>query len=74
MQMDEMTRRNAALVEEMAAASVSMEEQSGTLAKLVAFFRVGVREDALVSVPAPEAGRGQRQLAQVVPLLKRPAM
>ena len=74
MQMDEMTRRNAALVEEMAAASVSMEEQSGTLAKLVAFFRVGGREDALASVPAPEAGRGQRQLAQVVPLLKRPAM
>ena len=74
MQMDEMTRRNAALVEEMAAASVSLEEQSGTLAKLVAFFRVGGREDALASVPAPEAGRGQRQLAQVVPLLKRPAM
>ena len=38
-QMDEVTQQNAALVEEAAAASQSMQEQAAQLAQVVAFFR-----------------------------------
>ena len=40
-QMDEMTQQNAALVEEAAAASESMEEQGKNLQRMMAFFTVG---------------------------------
>jgi methyl-accepting chemotaxis protein len=40
-QMDQVTQQNAALVEEAAAASQSMQEQSGRLGEVVAFFRTG---------------------------------
>ncbi len=41
MQMDEMTQQNAALVEEAASASESMEEQAKGMLKLMDFFHVG---------------------------------
>jgi methyl-accepting chemotaxis protein-1 (serine sensor receptor) len=40
-QMDEVTQQNAALVEEAAAASASLEEQGRQLTRAVAFFRTG---------------------------------
>ena len=39
-QMDQVTQQNAALVEEAAAASQSMQEQAGELAKVVSVFKV----------------------------------
>ena len=49
MQMDEMTQQNAALVEEAASASESMEEQAKGLLQLVSFFNVGEEEEAQIS-------------------------
>ncbi|MFM2087273.1 MAG: hypothetical protein RLZZ237_2142 [Pseudomonadota bacterium] len=40
-QMDEVTQQNAALVEEAAAASHSMQEQAAELAQVVGFFKTG---------------------------------
>jgi methyl-accepting chemotaxis protein len=40
-QMDEVTQQNAALVEQAAAASQSMQEQAATLAEVVGFFKTG---------------------------------
>lgn len=40
-QMDDVTRQNASLVEESAAAAASLSEQAGTLAQLVGTFRLG---------------------------------
>jgi len=40
-QMDEMTQQNAALVEEAAAASRSLEEQAQVLTQLMGFFKLG---------------------------------
>ena len=41
MQMDEMTQQNAALVEEAASASESMEEQAKAMIELMEFFKIG---------------------------------
>ncbi|AXA93506.1 methyl-accepting chemotaxis protein [Massilia sp. YMA4] len=49
-QMDEVTQQNAALVEEAAAASQSMQEQAAHLAQVVAFFRTGAAAAAPVAV------------------------
>jgi methyl-accepting chemotaxis protein len=46
MQMDETTQQNAALVEEAAAASKSLEEQAHTLGKLMQFFKLRGRTDS----------------------------
>jgi len=51
-QMDQMTQQNAALVEEAAAASESMDEESRALIELMQFFNVG---DALGAQSAPTA-------------------
>jgi methyl-accepting chemotaxis protein len=40
-QMDEVTQQNAALVEEAAAASRSMEEQANRMVEIMRFFRSG---------------------------------
>lgn len=47
-QMDEMTQQNAALVEEAAAASESMDEQGKNLQRLMSFFEIG--QDIAASV------------------------
>ncbi|MET0548118.1 MAG: methyl-accepting chemotaxis protein [Xanthomonas sp.] len=57
-QLDEVTQRNAALVEEATAAARSMEEQAGGLAEAVAVFRI-------------ETGQGQPGGRNVTRLLRR---
>jgi methyl-accepting chemotaxis protein len=59
-QMDEVTQQNAALVEEAAAASQSMQEQAGELAAVVGFFKTGAsqqpaRAAVAAKAPAPRA-------------------
>ncbi|MGS2742150.1 methyl-accepting chemotaxis protein [Halomonas sp. LS-001] len=53
-QMDDVTQQNAALVEETANASASMEEQARDLANAVAFFKIrqGDARSALMTPPA----------------------
>jgi methyl-accepting chemotaxis protein len=48
-QMDQMTQQNAALVEEAAAASESMDEESRALIELVQFFQVGASASTAVA-------------------------
>jgi methyl-accepting chemotaxis protein len=55
-QMDDMTQQNAALVEEAAAASESLDEQGQTLQRLIAFFDTGVESTAQLA-PASAAPR-----------------
>ncbi len=73
MQMDEVTQQNAALVEETAAASKSMEEQARALLELVSRFRVdsssapmSVAEKVAKALPASGA-------ATVLPIAKAAA-
>jgi methyl-accepting chemotaxis protein len=58
-QMDEVTQQNAALVEEAAAASKSLEEQGSKLMEAVAFFKVD-RARAPISAPARASAQLQR--------------
>ena len=61
MQMDEMTQQNAALVEQAASASESMEEQAKGLIKLMEFFHAGEgggQSSAMGKRPA-SAGHGE---------------
>ncbi|MBP7066179.1 methyl-accepting chemotaxis protein [Ferrovibrio sp.] len=51
--MDEMTQRNAALVEQNTASAQSLADQARELAGLVAFFRIGA--NAAARMPAPLA-------------------
>jgi methyl-accepting chemotaxis protein len=76
--LDEMTQQNAALVEEAAAASASLDEQAQSLQSLVQFFKVekeagfGVRRRAMpagaVSSPAPRAAASSARAAQSAPV------
>ncbi len=59
-QMDEMTQQNAALVEEAAAASLSMGEQAGKLSKMVGFFKTG---DGAANMPVTERRQAERPWA-----------
>ncbi len=58
-QMDDVTRQNASLVEESAAAAASLQEQADTLVDLVAFFRLdaSARQDAPEYPDSPRARR-----------------
>jgi methyl-accepting chemotaxis protein len=73
-QMDEVTQQNAALVEEAAAASQSMQEQAGELAHVVGFFKTGnhvASAPALVPVRAtPAAPAIARPTARPAPARK----
>jgi methyl-accepting chemotaxis protein len=51
-QMDKVTQQNAALVEEAAAAAKSMEDQTGSMAEMVAQFRLA---DGFAAAPAKSA-------------------
>jgi methyl-accepting chemotaxis protein len=51
-QMDDMTQENAALVEEAAAASRSMEQQAEVLLKQVNFFKLNVADSGYETAPA----------------------
>ena len=62
MQMDEVTQQNAALVEEAASASKSMEDQAAKLVELMGFFRVGgthVASAPVIKPRAPAPGNGK---------------
>ncbi len=54
-QMDDVTRQNASLVEESAAAAASLQEQADTLARLVGTFTLG-RDDAAAAAAGTRAG------------------
>lgn len=64
-QMDSMTQQNAALVEEAAAASMSMGDQARTLSELVGYFRTKSHRDsaprAALSAPARPVARIESQ-------------
>jgi methyl-accepting chemotaxis protein len=53
MQMDDMTQQNAALVEETAAASSSLEDQASSLVKAMSIFTLGGEMPAAPVRPAP---------------------
>jgi methyl-accepting chemotaxis protein len=54
-QMDEMTQQNAALVEQAAAASESLDEQARNMQRLISFFNVGDEpQNPSVRAPAPK--------------------
>jgi len=55
-QMDEVTQQNAALVEEAAAASKSLEDQGHRLTEAVSFFRVGSADSRAYDQPAAHRG------------------
>ena len=63
--MDDVTQQNAALVEEAAAAAVSLEQQAGSLVELVSVFRIA---DAHAGGQhRPSLGSGQRPAALSAP-------
>jgi methyl-accepting chemotaxis protein len=64
--MDEVTQQNAALVEQAAAASQSMQEQAASLAAVVGFFKTGTEHGA-----APRALPAKPTL-RAVPVAKAP--
>ncbi|MCZ4330495.1 methyl-accepting chemotaxis protein, partial [Castellaniella denitrificans] len=51
-QMDDVTRQNASLVEESAAAAASLQAQADTLAQLVATFRLRNQDGQAAERPA----------------------
>jgi hypothetical protein len=54
-QMDQATQQNAALVEELAAASASMEGQAQSLLKIVGYFKTGADAgNTALAAPQPE--------------------
>ncbi|MDO8043021.1 methyl-accepting chemotaxis protein [Janthinobacterium sp. SUN137] len=71
-QMDEVTQQNAALVEEAAAASQSMQEQAGELAHVVGFFKTG---NHVASAPklTPVRTAAAPATAKIAPPAARPA-
>ncbi|MGI4844102.1 MAG: methyl-accepting chemotaxis protein [Janthinobacterium lividum] len=82
-QMDQVTQQNAALVEEAAAASASMQEQAGMLAAAVSVFRVDARDmdlQAAASLPrqappkAPAKAAVRQVAAPAKPARKEPSV
>ena len=67
-QMDEMTQQNAALVEEAAASSKSMEEQAEALQRLMGFFKV--EGGAATAALAPAKRPASRPAARPAPAKK----
>jgi methyl-accepting chemotaxis protein len=64
-QMDDMTQRNAALVEEAAAAAESMKGQAGQLAQAVSVFKIAPEATMMVSPKmAQTPGSSRLQVAQ----------
>ncbi len=63
-QMDEGTQQNAALVDEVAAASASLEDQAATLQDLVNRFRVS--DSGMVGIGQPASGSPKSRMAAMV--------
>ena len=55
-QMDQVTQQNAALVEEMAAAASSLNNQAQDLVDTVAFFKLAASEERVARTQAPRMG------------------
>jgi methyl-accepting chemotaxis protein-1 (serine sensor receptor) len=73
-QMDEVTQQNAALVEQTANASASLEDQSRELADAVAFFNVGAKTPTTAALPSSTKGKkGVAAPAKSAPAAKKPA-
>lgn len=66
-QMDEVTQQNAALVEEAAAAAESLEEQSESLARLVAVFKLAEQKPARPAVATSSQPRLAARTVAVQP-------
>ena len=60
-QMDQTTQQNAALVEEMAAAASSLKTQAQDLVQVVAVFKLGAADHAVLHAPAKVRVRGPKQ-------------
>ncbi|KQQ86887.1 methyl-accepting chemotaxis protein [Massilia sp. Leaf139] len=73
-QMDQVTQQNAALVEEAAAASASMQEQAANLTRAVSVFQVA--GDAAVTAAQPALAAPRAALAQPAarPAVSKPAL
>ncbi|MGM0632886.1 MAG: methyl-accepting chemotaxis protein [Pseudomonadota bacterium] len=78
-QLDEVTQQNAALVEQAAASSESMDEQSNSLIELMAFFKTGEeesarppRQDSIGTMAARPPARS-RHKANATPTRRAPA-
>lgn len=72
-QMDEVTQQNAALVEQTATASSSLEEQSRELADAVAFFNVGKQATTSARAALPAAKKiSKRETAKPAALSPPP--
>ncbi|MDC9725005.1 MAG: methyl-accepting chemotaxis protein [Gammaproteobacteria bacterium] len=74
-QMDEMTQQNAALVEEAAAASESLDEQAKSMQRMMAFFDVGEEAApvARAETPKPKVAPKAAPAAKRKPAKPRPA-
>jgi methyl-accepting chemotaxis protein len=73
-QMDQVTQQNAALVEEAAAASASMQEQAANLTRVVSVFRVdGAADAATAAAPAAQARAATPRAALPKPAVGRAA-
>ncbi len=75
-EMDTVTQQNAALVEEAAAASESMQEQAAALAEMVSRFKLDAKLDASHGAPAAQpAPRKPAPVAAARPAVaKRPSL
>ncbi|MBR7777678.1 methyl-accepting chemotaxis protein [Undibacterium rugosum] len=63
-QMDEMTQQNAALVEQAAAAAESMEEQAGSLARVVSAFKLNQAQGTRPAIRTAAAQRVSHATSQ----------
>jgi methyl-accepting chemotaxis protein len=72
-QMDEMTQQNAALVEEAAAASESLDEQGRQLERLMAFFNIGEEAAAKPKRKPAPAPKPAAPAPAAKPAASRPA-
>ncbi|MDM4767037.1 methyl-accepting chemotaxis protein [Pelomonas sp. SE-A7] len=74
-QLDQMTQQNAALVEESAAAAISLREQAGKLAEVVSSFRISgsVSLSRPMSAPAPAPTPRPAPVA-AAPVVKKPVV
>jgi len=76
-EMDGMTQQNAALVEQAAAASQSLQDQAAELQRVVSIFKLAEGEALATEAPAPVASRAvvvrPAVTAAAKPQLKKPA-
>ncbi|MBC7502102.1 MAG: MCP four helix bundle domain-containing protein [Herminiimonas sp.] len=73
-QMDEVTQQNAALVEQAAAASEAMQEQSARLAETVSVFKLHGNEKQIAHLPnAAHPGQESERISRSAPRLLKPS-